>query len=100
LTEESAKAIFERIWRQFSVDRKEGRASASAKLQRALAEHAGDLVPAYATAKELMTMIFDCEQFSKGDRESNNDDPLTNMSDWLSGKTDLSRISMVKERTH
>ena len=96
----TAKEIFENIWKQFAADRKEGRASASAKLQRALAEHASDLVPAYATAKEFMSMVFDCEQYTKEDKQSNSGDPMSNMSDWLSGKIELSRISMIKERTH
>jgi len=100
MSEETAKIIFDKIWKQFSEDRKEGRANAAAKLQRSLAEHASDLVPAYATAKEFMSMVFDCENFTKEDKQSNSGDPMTNMSDWLSGKVDLSRISMIKERTH
>lgn len=100
MSEDDAKAIFDKIWKQFATDRKEGRANASAKLQRALAEHASDLVPAYATAKEFMSMVFECEAFTKEDKQSNAGDPLSNMADWLSGNVDLSRISMIKEKTN
>ena len=94
MSEDKAKEIFDSIWKQFAQDRKEGRAMASAKLQRALAEHAADLVSSYATAKEFMTMVFECENFTKEDKQSETGDPLSNMSDWLAGRTELSRIPL------
>jgi|HubBroStandDraft_2_1064218.scaffolds.fasta_scaffold00006_21 hypothetical protein len=100
MSEDTPKTIFDQIWKQFAADRKDGRAAAAVKLQRALAEHASDLVPSYATAKEFMSMVFDCEQFTKEDKQGDTGDPLTNISDWISGKKDFSRISMIKERTH
>lgn len=98
MSEESAKATFDGIWKQFSIDRRESRATAAAKLQRSLAEHAADLVPMYATAKELMSMVFECEQYTKEDKQSESGDPLSNMSGWLRGDVELSRIPLETVR--
>lgn len=98
MSDQSARDIFDQIWKQFAIDRKESRAVACAKFQRALAEHAADLVPAYATAKEFMTMVFECEQYTKEDKQSESGNPLDTMSDWLSGKVELSRTPLEQAR--
>ena len=100
MSEDNAKSIYEQIWAKFAADRKGSRSLAYANLQRSLAEHAADLVPAYFTAKEHLSVVADVEQWAKGDGRGEAGNPIESMSDWLSGKLDLSRISMIKERTH
>ncbi len=94
MSEERARDIYEEIWAKFAVDRKENRAFAYAALQRSLAEHAADLVPAYMTAKEHMSMVADVEQWTKQDKQSETGDPLESMSGWLRGDIELSRIPL------
>lgn len=97
LPEESARAIYEKIWSDFARDRKANRTTAYANLQHALAEHAADLVPAYFTAKEHLTVVADVEQWAKNDKPSNVN-PVEAVANWLAGKgPDLSRISMIRE---
>jgi hypothetical protein len=96
VSENNAKAIYESIWSKFSEDRKANRSMAYTNLQRAFAEHAADLVPAYMTAKEHMSMVADIEQWTKGDKQSETGDPLTSMSEWLRGDLELSRIPLIK----
>lgn len=95
MSEENSKSIYEEIWQKFAEDRKNNRATAYANLQRALAEHAAELVPAYATAKEHMGMISDIEQWTISDKQSKSGDPLETMSDWLRGGIELSRIPLI-----
>ena len=94
MSDKDPKAIYEGIWAKFSVDRKENRATAYANLQRSLAEHAADLVPAYMTAKEHMSMVADVEQWTKADKQSESGDPMESMGGWLRGDIDLSRIPL------
>ena len=95
---ENARFIYQKIWEDFARDRKVNRTSAYANLQHALAEHASDLVPAYFTAKEHLTVVADVEQWAKNDKPTNVN-PVEAVADWLSGKgPDLSRISMIKEK--
>jgi hypothetical protein len=98
VSETDAKFIYETIWAKFAEDRKENRAMAYANLQRALAEHAADLVPAYMTAKEHMSMVSDVEQWTKSDKQSESGDPLESMSGWLRGDLELSRIPLETGR--
>lgn len=91
---DEARNIYEEIWHKFAEDRKSNRATAYTCLQQSFAEHAADLVPAYLTAKEHMSLIADIENFTKGDKQSESGNPLDSMSDWLSGKLELSRIPL------
>lgn len=98
MSEQRAKEVYESIWEQFAIDRKNNRALACTNFQRALAEHAADLVPAYMTAKEHMAMVFECEQYSKSDKQSESGDPLESMSSWLRGDIELSRTPLETAR--
>jgi hypothetical protein len=98
MSEESAREIYMKIWTQFAVDRKENRATAYVNLQRAFSEHAAELVPAYLTAKEHMTLISDIEQWTKSDKQSESGDPMSLVSDWLNGGVELSRIPLESMR--
>ena len=100
MTENNAKVVFENIWAKFAEDRKANRSMAYANLQRSIAEHAADLVPAYFTAKEHLTVIADVEQWTKNEKQSESGNPLESMAGWLSGELDLSRISMIKEKSN
>lgn len=93
---DKAKSIYEQIWGKFAEDRKNNRAMAYTNLQRSFAEHAAELVPAYLTAKEHMSLVADIEPFTKGDKQSETGDPLSSMSDWLQGNLELSRIPLIK----
>lgn len=96
MSEENSKSIYEEIWQKFAEDRKNNRAMAYTNLQRSFAEHAAELVPAYLTAKEHMSLVADIEPFTKGDKQSETGDPLSSMSDWLRGDLELSRIPLIK----
>jgi hypothetical protein len=93
---ESAKAVYDSIWAQFAIDRKNNRAQAYAQLQQNFAKHAAQLVPAYMTAKEHVSIIGDIEQYTKGDQQSASGDPQQLISAWLRGDADLSRIPLEK----
>jgi hypothetical protein len=93
---ESAKAVYDSIWAQFAVDRQNNRAQAYAKLQQNFAKFAAQLVPAYMTAKEHVSIIGDIEQYTKGDQQSASGDPQQLISSWLRGESDLSRIPLEK----
>lgn len=98
MNEDAAREIYKTIWAEFARDRKVNRTTAYANLQHALAEHAADLVPAYFTAKEHLSVVADVEQWAKNDKPTNVN-PVEAVADWLSGKgPDLSRISMIRER--
>ena len=91
-------AIYKEIWDKFADDRQHNRAMAYANLQQALSRHATDVVPAYYTAKEHVTVIGDLEQYAKGDKPSNVN-PVQAIAAWLAGKgPDLSRVSMIQEK--
>jgi hypothetical protein len=96
MSEDNAKSIYEKIWAKFAEDRKNNRSMAYTNLQRSFAEHAAELVPAYLTAKEHMSLVADIEPFTKGDKQSETGDPLSSMSDWLRGDLELSRIPLIK----
>jgi hypothetical protein len=98
MTEESSRAIYEKIWAEFAENRKANRATAYGNLQRALAEHAADLVPHYFTAKEHLSVVADVEQYTKSDKQSDSGNPTETIANWLNGGLDLSRVSMIKDR--
>ena len=98
MSEKTAKEIYEFIWAKFARDRKTSRTTAYANLQKALCEHAADLVPDYMTAKEHMSMVAEMEGFTKGDKQSETGDPLESMSGWLRGDLELSRIPLEQAR--
>ena len=89
-----ARNIYERIWEKFSADRKKSRSTAYRNLQRELSKHAADLVPAYLTAREHMTMIADIEDWTKAEKESDTGDPSELLAQWLRGESELSRIPL------
>lgn len=98
MSDESARNIYEEIWHKFAEDREQNRSMAYTNLQRSFAEHAAELVPMYLTAKEHMSLVADIEPFTKGDKQSESGNPLDSMSDWLSGKLELSRIPLETVR--
>jgi hypothetical protein len=98
IEENNARSIYEVIWAKFAEDRRENRATAYTNLQRAFCEHAADLVPAYLTAKEHMSMIAEIEEWTKGDKQSDSGDPTETMSSWLRGDMELSRIPLEAVR--
>jgi hypothetical protein len=96
----SAKQIYKSIWSKFAKDRKDSRAQACANLQRAICEHAADLVPDYFTAKEHLAAVMEVEEHTKQDKQSETGDPLEAMSSWLRGDLDLSRTPLEVPRKH
>lgn len=88
------KQLYKEMWDKFDEDRAKGRSMAWTNLQRSLSKNASELVPAYFTAKELMSVVSDIEQWTKNDKQSETGNPLDAMSDWLSGKIELSRTPL------
>lgn len=95
---DEARGIYEKIWSQFGKDRTTSRSTAYRNLQKALSKHAADLVPAYLTAREHMSMISDIEDWTKAEKESDTGDPAELMAQWLRGQTELSRIPLEAVR--
>lgn len=96
--EDKARSIYEKIWIDFGRDRQQSRSTAYRNLQRALSKHAADLVPAYLTAKEHMSMIAEIEDWTKNEKESDTGDPSELMAQWLRGENELSRIPLEATR--
>lgn len=96
--DEHARTIYESIWAKFSADRRKSRSTAYRNLQRELSKHAADLVPAYLTAREHMTMIADIEDWTKAEKESDTGDPSEMIARWLRCETELSRIPLETVR--
>lgn len=94
--QKSAKTAFDQIWRKFGKNRKKGRASAFTELLQDLTSHSTELVPFYMTAKEFVGIISEIETHTKGDGGTNQGEPREIVEQWLSGKTDMSRIPLEK----
>ena len=90
------RTAFASMWDQFSRDRRQNRAMAFANLQQNLAKYSDELVPQYFTAKELLTVVAEIEQYTKADQQSASGDPATLVGAWLRGDVDLSRTHLDK----
>ncbi len=94
-----AKEAYDEIWRAFSLDLKKGKSYANANLLENLTNFASLLVPIVMTAKEHTSLIMELAEKTSGkEGGTSSEDPITLVSAWLSGKTDLSRIPLEKAK--
>jgi hypothetical protein len=90
-----ARKSYDKMWAKFNRDADKSWNNACRNLRRALCKNASELVPTYTNMKDHMEMVFKVkEQMKNSENPVETENPAEVISDWLTGKLELSRIPL------